>query len=369
MSRKAKWLLLVAVATTAIAVRAAAQQAPPAPQIPIHEFRGSEDTWKHGQPPEDIKAGVRPDYTRIREQLVVIPVRGQVHLIAGAGGNIAVQVGDDGVFMVDSGVPQAADNVVAAYKSLTWAPLRWIVNTSVDDDHTGGNEAVGKSGVGGPVGLRDGGGNIPTSGPATIVAFETVLGRMGAPTGEKAARSIEAWPSSTFASLKKKLYFNNEPIEVLHQPNAHSDGDVMVYFRFSDVIAAGDVFNTDRFPYFNLERGGSIQGIIDALNRIVDITVPAFNLQGGTLVVPGHGRIANQADVVDVRDMATIVRDRVKAMVDKRMTLAQVRAAQPLLDYEGSFGSATGPWTTDMFLDALYKDLSGAAPAAGRSTR
>ena len=208
---------------------------------------------------------------------------------------------------------------------------------------------VGGGGGGGVGGLR------PSS--AQIYAREEVLQRLSAPTGGAAPVPVALWPTDTFFTAKKTLSFNGEAIELLHVPAAHSDGDLLVWFRRSDVIAAGDVYTPDRFPMIDLARGGSVQGMLDALNRIIDITVPLFNQQGGTRVVPGHGRISNESDVVEYRDMATIVRDRIQRMIDQKMTLEQVRAANPVLDYEGVYGRNT-TWTTSMFVEAMYRDLS-----------
>jgi glyoxylase-like metal-dependent hydrolase (beta-lactamase superfamily II) len=345
----------------------------PTPQIPVYNFRSPEDTRKSGMKPEEIKAGVKPDYSRIREQLVVVPVRGQIHLIGGAGGNIAAQVGDEGVLLVDTGVPEASARVVAAYQGLSEMPLRWIINTNADLDHTGGNEEVAKTGLpgnggGGPGGGGGGpgfggggggGGNNPANAvqAASVVAHEAVLNRMNTATGpSQQARPVAAWPTSAFFTPKKTMYFNGEPIEVLHQPAAHGDGDAMVYFRSSDVVASGDAYSPDRFPQFDPSQGGSIDGSIEALNRIVEIAVAAYNMQGGTLIVPGHGRIANEADVVEYRDSITIVRDRVREMATKKMTLAQVKAARPALEYERIYSIPA--WTTDMFIEAVYNEFS-----------
>ena len=148
-----------------------------------------------------------------------------------------------------------------------------------------------------------------------------------------------------------------------HVPAAHSDGDLIVFFRKSDVIVAGDVIAADRYPYIDAKNGGSIQGIIDGLNRIVATAVPEYNQQGGTRVIPGHGRIMNQSDVVEYRDMATIIRDRIAQLAKEGKTLEQVKAMHPTLDYDGIYGSTTGPWTTDMFIDEVYKEVT-AKPAA-----
>ena len=166
-------------------------------------------------------------------------------------------------------------------------------------------------------------------------------------------------PTSTFFTEKKEIYFNGEPIEILAQPSAHTDGDVLVFFRGSDVIAAGDLFSTASYPILDEKRGGGIQGHLDALNRILDITVPRFNEQGGTLVIPGHGRLCNESDVDDYRNWMTIVRDRVQEMQKKGMSIQQVKAARPTLDYDGVF--ANSKWTKDQFLEAVFRSLDASA--------
>lgn len=375
MITKAKWALMCAGFVSAVAVQMYAQQTL-SPLIPVYNFRSPEDTRKFGMQPADIKAGVKPDFSRVRDELVVVPVRGQVQLIGGAGSNIAVQVGDEGVLMVDSGVAAAAPRVIRAYQAMSSLPLRWIINTSVDSDHTGGNEPVAKTGLpgagggGGFGGGGGGGGNNPGANAqaASIIAHEEVLNRMNATTGTPQPIPVAAWPTSSFFTPKKTMYFNGEPIEILHPSAAHTDGDVMVYFRSSDVIAAGDAYSNDRFPQFDPARGGTIQGSIDALNRIIDIAVAEYNMQGGTLVVPGHGRIANEADVVEYRDGITIVRDRIKEMAEKRMTLAQVKAAGVARDYERIYNIPS--WSSDQFIDAVYNEFARAvaaqAPAPAR---
>jgi glyoxylase-like metal-dependent hydrolase (beta-lactamase superfamily II) len=142
-------------------------------------------------------------------------------------------------------------------------------------------------------------------------------------------------------------------------------------FRRSDVIAAGDLFRTDLYPVIDLASGGSIDGTIAGLNRLLDLTVPSKMLEeGGTYVIPGHGRVSDEHDVAMYRDMLVIIRDRIRAMVDKKMTLEQVKAARPTLDYDGRYGTDTGPWTTAMFIDAIYREMSGSAGSgAQRSAR
>ena len=144
---------------------------------------------------------------------------------------------------------------------------------------------------------------------------------------------------------------------MLYQPG-HTDGDIVVFFRKSDVVASGDLFLTTTYPVIDSQSGGRVNGIIDGLNRILDVTIPKDKQEGGTYVVPGHGRLSDEADVVEYRDMLTIVRDRVQELVAKGKTLAEVKAAKPTLDYDGRYGAATGAWTTEMFVEAIYRELA-----------
>ena len=373
MNTRTQTLGAIALAGVALIARAAAQQAPPTPQIPQPIYRAPEDTRKSGVKPEDIKAGVRPDYTKLRDQLVVIPVNGKVHLIGGAGANIAVQVSDEGTLIVDTGDAAATDKVLSEIKKLQVRPVRWIINTAADLDHTGGNGRIARAGVGAaPNGAAPGG---PAPGAfvgngAGIIAFEKVLDRMSAPTGQTASRALDDQPTDTFFTARKNFWYGGEPIEMWNEPAAHSDGDIIVFFRKSDVIVAGDIIAADRYPYIDAKNGGSMQGIINGLNRIVGTAVPEYNQQGGTRVIPGHGRVMNQSDVVEYRDMATIIRDRIAAAAKDGKTLAQVKAMRPTLDYDGNYGSTTGPWTTDMFIEEVYKEVTAkpAAPAGKNPT-
>jgi cyclase len=177
------------------------------------------------------------------------------------------------------------------------------------------------------------------------------------------ALPAEGWPTETYLDEKDEVFFNGEAIEMYHAPAAHTDGDSIVFFRRSDVIATGDLFDTERYPRIDLARGGGLQGTIDGLNKVIDLAIPEYSDEGGTLVIPGHGRICDEIDVVEYRDMLTIIRDRVAAMIKKNMTLEQIQAARPTLDYDPLYGSTTGPWTTDMFVEAAYKSLTAPHPA------
>jgi cyclase len=290
----------------------------------------------------------------------ILHVQGNVYMLVGAGGNITLQVGDEGVLLVDTSFEQMSDKVVAAIRTLSDKPIRYIINTHAHTDHVGGNAPIAKLGAtiaGGNVGV---GANTG----ASILAHQSVLDRMTAPTGKQAPTPTAAWPTDTYITRKKELFFNGEAIEIIHQPAAHTDGDSLVFFRRSDVLSAGDLFGTVTFPVIDLERGGNIQGIVDALNTMLDITIPKDKQEGGTYVIPGHGRLCDEADVLEYRDMVTIIRDRIQDLVKKGMTLEQVKAARPTLDYDGRYGAKTGPWTTDMFIEAAYRNLS-----AAKSTR
>jgi glyoxylase-like metal-dependent hydrolase (beta-lactamase superfamily II) len=289
-------------------------------------------------------------------ELHTLHVQGNVYMLVGAGANIALQIGDDGVVLVDTGLAANADKVIATIRTLTNKPIRYIINTSADPDHVGGNETIGKLGstiAGGNVGAGAGVG-------AGIIAHENVLNRMSAPTGRQAPFPTAAWPTDTYISKQKELYFNGEAMQIIHQPAAHTDGDSIVYFRKSDVIAAGDLFLTTTYPVIDEARGGNIAGIIAALNNMLDIAIPKAMQEGGTYIIPGHGRLTDEADLLEYRDMITIIRDRIQDGVKRGQTLEQVRAAKPTLDYDARWGATSGPWTTDQFIEAVYKDLSKA---------
>ena len=278
--------------------------------------------------------------------LKVFHVQGRVDLLVGAGGNILVQTGDEGVLVVDTGLAMYADKVLAAIRTLSNGPIRYIVNTHVHPDHTGGNDVIGKAG------------STTQGNPTPIVAHENVLTRMSTPIGERTLAPTAAWPTDSYVTASKDFFFNGEPIRLFHDAAAHTDGDTIVLFRRSDVVATGDIFVTTSYPVIDLASGGGVQGVINGLNRVLDLAVPEHEQEGGTYIVPGHGRVCDEADVLEYRDMVTIVRDRVQDMIGRGLTAEQVKAARPTLDYDLRYGATSGPWTTAMFVDAIYKDLS-----------
>ena len=322
--------------------------------------------WLLGSPAaHEASAQEKPAAPLAREPLEVLKIQPDFYVIAGAGGNVAFHIGRDGVVLVDTGTGQRAADLVAEIRKLTKLPIRYIINTSADRDHVEGNDELSKAGqsiipTGGLNEIGAAGGRAP------ILAEEHVQERMTAATGETAPFPIGAWPTVTFSSsldeMQKDLYLNGQAVQVLYQPAAHTDGDSIVFFRKSDVIVAGDVFDTTRFPVIDVDKGGSVQGVIDSLNRIIALAVPPIPLtwqDGGTVVVPGHGFIAHEADVVDYRDMVTIVRDRVQAWMKNGMTLAQIQKADPVKGYRARYGSDQGSWTTSQFIEAVYKSLGG----------
>ena len=270
-----------------------------------------------------------------QSDIKIFHVQGNVYMLYGAGANVAVQIGDEGVVVVDTGSATNRDKVLAAIRQLSTKTIRWIVNTDSDTDHTGGNATVSQAGM------------TVNGNPAAIIANEKTLAHMS-----DAGRPSIEWPLNTFFEDQRDFYFNGEAIFVYHIPKAHTDGDVMVYFRGSDVIVSGDLFLTTTYPVINAKLGGGVDGFILGLNKMLDIAVPKYLQDGGTYVIPGHGRVSDEADVLEFRDMIVIIRDRIQDMVKRGMTLAQVKAAKPTLDYDGRYSDPTA------FIEAVYNDVS-----------
>ncbi|MEO8465735.1 MAG: MBL fold metallo-hydrolase [Gammaproteobacteria bacterium] len=292
-----------------------------------------------------------------QEQLEVLPVQGNIYMIAGAGGNTTVQVGPEAMVVVDTKTAAVTARLLQAITKLSTKPIRHVIVTSADKDHVGGNEGVSRAGR--YVRLLDTFDPRGSDTNASIIAHVNVLERMSGPSGKASPAPAGAWPSDTYFTKQWELFVNNEAIQLFHVANAHTDGDTMVFFRRSDVISTGDIYTTTGYPEFDPARGGSITGIIDGLNQIIEITIPGENQQGGTVVIPGHGRLSDETEVTNYRDMVTIVRDRIAALIAAGKTLEQVQAERPTRDYDAIYAGLGGVPPTQ-FVAAVYRDLKGA---------
>ena len=291
-------------------------------------------------------------------QVHVQPVRDNIYLLIGAGGNITVSAGDDGILVVDAGTAAMGDKVLAAIRTISKGPIRYLVNTNERDEYSGANEKIAAAGE--TIPWRPGDtiqiqGYIGTN-RATVISHVSVLERMSAPQGKAAPRAEAAWPDATYSTPQKKLHFNGEPVLIMHQPSA-TDGNSLVHFRRSDIVSVGDLIDLTTYPFIDLNAGGSIQATLQGLNRLIDITVPEKQSEDGTLVIPGHGRILDQPDVVYYYEMLSIIRDRVQDMMARGLTLQQIHAARPTRDFDVRYSRNSGFWTTEKFVEAVYQSL------------
>jgi glyoxylase-like metal-dependent hydrolase (beta-lactamase superfamily II) len=281
-------------------------------------------------------------------ELNILPVQGNVFMLHGGdAGNVAVQIGADGVVVVNALRTGMAAQIAAKVKTLTPAPIRYVINTSADLHNTAGNAELAALGVFGAT-------NASGRPGATLVAHENVLLRLTALTRARQDLFPDlAVPQDVYILPFKDIYFNGEPIFVMHEPNAHSDGDSIVLFRKSDTIAVGDLFTPNAYPAIDVANGGNVQGLLRALHHILDLAVPEHLQDGGTRIIPGRGRLCNEADVVEYRNMVAIVRDRVRAMIDDGMSLGAVQAARPTLDYDTEYGQGGRA-----FVESIYASLT-----------
>jgi glyoxylase-like metal-dependent hydrolase (beta-lactamase superfamily II) len=281
-------------------------------------------------------------------------VQGNVWMIVGAGANIAMQTGKEGVLLVDTGKAGVTDQVLAAIREVTDGPIRYVFNTSAEPDHVGGNEVIAP--LEGDVTTGKGKGPLPN-----VTAQDNVLRRMSMPGADgKAPYPPIAWPSDAYLAPHRNTYFNGEVVDILYEPAAHSDGDSIVYFRGSNVIVSGDIFTTTNLPMVNRKWGGTSQGMMDALNRMLDIAVPENMQEGGTYIIPGHGRVCDEADLVEYRDMLHEIRDRMQDLVNvQHLTLEQVKEKRPVLGWVSRYSKPE--WTADMLTETLYEELKGSA--------
>ena len=331
-------------------------------RLPLDGVRGGAGTMY----PEFIEGKARPaaagasaaaPATALARSVNVLHVQGNVYMLHTPRGNATVLAGDEGIGIVDPLETKLADEIFAAVAPLSANPIRLIVNTQAHESRTGGNSALaarGRSIVGGNV-VSGGVDQEALRATARIIAHENVLTSM---TAARPARRSGDLPTDVFYTDRKELFFNGEGVQILHVPAARTNGDSVVYFRRSDVISAGDLFRTDAFPFIDLDAGGSVQGVIDGLNAIIDLAIPAGLQEGGTMIVPGRGRLADESDVVEYRDMVVIVRDRVYDALSKGLTLAQVQATAPTLGYDWQYGRSPDGWSGEDFVAAIYRDLS-----------
>src|SRR5215831_8152356 len=301
-------------------------------------------------PPQASRA---PDPTPTDGNIHVLHVGGNVYMLTGDGANIAVQVGPQGGLLVDTGAGRLSDKVLAEIGKLSSRPIQFIVNTSFHADHVGGNMKLQAAGADPSLTGSFFSNQFADAGQgATVIGHQNVQTRM-----QQRKPPLETPPSDTYLEDRRRKYHNEESVEMFPMPNAITDGDSIVHFRRSDVIATGDIFSTTQFPFIDVKNGGSLQGEIRALNFILDKTVYQHDEDGGTWVIPGHGRVTNEWEVAEYRDMLVIIRDRVQAMIKNGATLDQVKSARLTADYDPRFGATTGPWTTDMFVEAVYTSL------------
>ena len=294
-------------------------------------------------------------------EIHVLPVQENISMLVGDGGNIAVQVGEQGPMLVNSGAGKISDEVVAAVRKLSAKPIQFIVNTGFQADFSGGNAKLRASGYDPSVVGSFFSGQFADAGKgATIIGHQNVQNHL-----ELLKSPADGWPSDTFLEGRRRKFHNGEAIEIFHLPNAVTDADSIVHFRRSDVIATGDIFSTVSYPHIDVKNGGSIEGEIAALNFILDRTVYKHDEEDGTLIVPGHGRLCDEWEVAEYRDMLVIIRDRVQDLIRSGATLDRVLAARLTADYDGRFGASSGPWTTPMFVDAVYTSLKNPPNRAG----
>jgi glyoxylase-like metal-dependent hydrolase (beta-lactamase superfamily II) len=293
-----------------------------------------------------VFAGVQP---RAQTGLELLHVQGNIHMLAGAGGNITVQVGKDGILLVDSGTAAMSEHVAQAIQKLSRGQVTYIVNTADRPDHFGGNDYFARAGR--PLAIAR-----AAQARVFIVAYTSLLERMS-DRNLKPPVPEAAWPNDTYAVPLKNLAFNGEAIQIFHQP-ATTNGDSVVLFRKADVISTGDLFDPTSYPIIDLKNGGSLQAIVDGLFRVKQMTIAADHQEGGTTIIPGHGRISDAADLATYHQMVYIVRDRLQDMIKRGMTLEQVKAARPTRDFDPIYGRTTGSWTTEMFVEAAYRSMT-----------
>ena len=280
-----------------------------------------------------IPAWAQRDFSQV--QIETTKLTDTIYMLVGSGGNIGVSAGEDGVFIIDDQFAPLTDKINAAIDEISDAPVRFVINTHFHGDHTGGNENFGKQG-------------------AVIIAHDNVRVRMSAEefnetlNANAPATPEGAWPVITF-SQDMTMHLNGDNARVFHVDNAHTDGDAIIHFKDANIFHMGDTFFAGRFPYIDLDSGGSVDGVIDAANRVLSLS------NDETRIIPGHGPLCTPEDLKEYRDMLMKVRAAVALHIAEGKSLEEVKAANPTEGYE-DWGS--GFINFDRFMDILYRDLS-----------
>jgi glyoxylase-like metal-dependent hydrolase (beta-lactamase superfamily II) len=303
-----------------------------------------------------LLAGSMANAAEMDHGLSLFHVKGQVYVLDGAGVNVTVQIGDQAVVFVDTPDPEYIDEMMSLIREISNAPVRYVITTALDPMHLAGNDAINNLGFRGFGGRGAGvavaaGGN--TTG-VTLLAHENVLNRFYLADNDVEELTL----TTTYFTPTFDFFMNDEGIAVYHMPNAHTDGDSIVFFRSSDVISLGDIMIPGQYPDIDVEQGGSINGLIEALNFTLALMIPGKNAEGGTYAVPGHGRLGDEIDVVEYRNMLVIVRDRIQYQMEQGMSLNDIIASNPVLDYSTEYGGPRGGPTSTEFITAIYQSLS-----------
>ena len=294
--------------------------------------------------------------------LQLLHVQGQVYMLSGADVNVTVQLGPQGVVFVDSPDEETIPAMMELIRQHSNLPVLYVVNTALDEARISGNAMLTRMGDQAGAGVFGGGRAAPVTAIAgsgsgvTVLAHENVLNRFYLTDHDIERLDL----TSTYFTGSKDISLNGEPVVVYHVPNAHTDGDSIVYFRRSDVISTGDIFTPGRYPAIDVERGGSVQGLVQALNFLIELIVPGPMAEAGTYVIPGRGRIGDEIDVVEYRNMVYIVMQRIEALIADGMSLRDIIAARPTLDYDTQYGGRRGGPSNEEFITAIYNSLMAA---------
>ena len=276
---------------------------------------------------------IAQDFEKV--QIETIKVADGIYMLLGAGGNIGVSAGEDGILMIDTQFAELMEKIKSAIAEISKGPIRIVLNTNWHYDHAYGNEPLGRSG-------------------ALIMAHENSRMRM---TSEQYFSdfnmNIPVFPEAALPVVTFKdsltLHFNGDEIQVIHIENAHSDADIVIYFRKANVIHTGDLYFTVLYPYIDVSHGGSIDGMIAAAERIIGM------IDENTKIIPGHGPLSNREGLTKYRDMLVTVRDRIKSQIKEGKTLEEVLASKPTADFDKVPAQVIPP---EVFVKIIYNDLA-----------